>query len=459
METAVIPSPYVCEPKVPPLENYLNRVARNHARILNHLPLLRRKIDIGKRLGLVEHEGLAPATFEANMAALTQLQHDECTVSEILPELAARAGFGDDRSATQEYASLVDELTHAGHIELHPTDICDHKCVACYYADKGTATMPIEKFEEIPALVRPRSIVLVGGGEPGLYKNGPHRLGDAIDRIVSTDRNIQLGMVTKGTNIPRGDWQQYLQWIRISFDAATPDMFETMKKRDAFDLVLKNFFSYLSGPIPHVGTGFLYCSVNIHETAAFAEMIYRQVMEHAPELISKANIQYRPLRPAPDFPEKRRKGHVDLTWLCPDDQVRRAIAAFESLYERDEDMRLFLQTATNWQKVGEGNDMRASRPFDRCYYSLLFRLYRPDGDVFPCFVRVNDPAYRLGQAFGLPEEERLRINLVTFLAYNRQLPYCCPERCRMCWVNHPAAEGFHGRLSPPEGDAAESSFF
>lgn len=460
MEAALTPSPYICEPSLPPApDNYLARIARNHARILNHLDLIRRKVDLGARLGLAARSPEENGVCGANMETLDALQRETISLSEAVASLAERAGFGVGARARAAYVETTQPLTEAGHIELHPTDICDHRCLGCYYADRGTATMPLEHFEQIPAQVRPRSIVLVGGGEPTLYRRGDATLGEAIARIRAADPNIRLGMVTKGTHIPPGEWQRELEWIRVSVDSATPETFELMKGRDAFELVLQNFFSYLEGPIPHVGTGYLFCRLNIHETAPFARLLFERIREQAPQLLEKADIQFRPLRPAPDFPEKQRKGHTDLTWLCEPEQVHAAVGAFERACAEDAKLARFLLRRTNWQKVGEGNDVRASRPFDRCYYALAFRLYRPDGDVYPCFVRVSDPAYRLGRNFGLSEEEALRINLLTFLVFNRKRPYCFPERCRMCWVNHPAAEGFQGRLAPPTGEAAKSSFF
>lgn len=443
---------------IKPVPNYLSLVARNHARILNHRALIGRKIAIGRLIGVVE-SGFYPvdAVKQAN-SILAQLQSGKTGVPQALDGIYALNKFSKVMLSRARFDGYLGMLIGAGHIEFHPTDFCDHECVGCYYKDRGNDVMPFEYFRKILGIYNPRSVVLVGGGEPTLYKYKDKGFADIVSEIKIYDPGIQIGVVTKGTHIPKGDWQRHIDWIRVSIDSSTPETFFMSKKRDAFHKVLYNYFAYLRGPIPHVGLGYLVWSRNIHETHELVKLVYDIAREKYPSLMEKINIQFRPMRPGVDVPEKIRKNHVSQDMICTKEQVKEAVSHFERYLEDNTGLSKFILNNTNWEKVSEGNDFRAGKPFDKCYYCMSFKIFRPTGEVYPCFVRVSDPEYLLGNFTDPSRDELIKINLLPFLFFNKLREFCSEDKCRMAWLNNIAEGGMKNGKSCA-GDAAKSYFF
>jgi len=428
-----------------PASNYLDQIARNHARILNHESLILNKIKIGQRLGLIQ---------SPNLKILDQLQAGALSLNETLSHICQTSQL-DHKQVRQ----LLKSTIPAGHIEFHPTDFCDHNCLGCYYKDKGNDVMPFEFVAELLQIYRPKSVVLVGGGEPTFYSSTKHNFNDLVFEIKRINPSIQIGLVTKGTQIPPGAWQEKIDWIRLSLDASTPKTFFESKGKDAFETVLSNYIKYLKGPIPHVGLGFLFWSKNIFETYEVPALIYKLISEIDPKLLAKTNIQYRPMRPGIDVPEKKRKNHVSAEMICSDELIEKATREFEQRIQNKDEVSHYILHHTNWHKIAEGNGLRMGQPFSYCYYSLAFRIFRPTGEVYPCFVRVSDPEYLLGNYFHRTEEEHLKISLLSYLFFSRERLFCTPDRCRMSWLNNIAEQGIKGKHPKPQGITAQSYFF
>jgi len=442
-----------------PQPNYLMDVLRNHARILNHRTLIEEKMEIGMSLGLLQNHAFPETVVKENNDILDQLQRGSLQTSEALKKIFENVRRGSKPLSEVKFYEYLDRLIPAGHIELHPTDVCDHKCVGCYYYQKGTDVMPFEYIEKILKIYRPKSVVLVGGGEPTLYRHKDRRFEDIVFELKRLDPGIQIGLVTKGTYIPPGDWQKHIDWVRVSIDSATPEIFFKGKQVDAFDKVLHNFFEYLKGPIPHVGLGYLVWSGNIHETHALPKLVHGLMKKRCPDLIRKSNIQYRPMRPGADHPEKVKKGHISAEMISTPEQVRAAVQSFDEMMENDPEMKAYLLDHTNWYKVAEGNGVREGKSFDHCYYTLAFKMFRPTGEVYSCFARVSDPEYLFGNYMNESKEELYKINLLPFLLYNRKRDYCHGDYCRIAWLNSVAEQGLKGQIPMPTGDAARSHFF
>ena len=443
-------------PTIKSIPNYLSIVARNHSRILNHRQLIHRKIEIGKLLGLIEGGTSNSNAVSKNIAILDLLQKNEISVSDVITHLykSQKTNISLSRKIFDEY---LEELNHSGHIELHLTDVCDHECFGCYYKDRGNSVLPFEYIKELIKLYQPRSVVLVGGGEPTLYKSGPFQFADAVLEIKRIMPAIQIGLITKGTCIPPGNWQPLVDWVRLSIDAATPETFFHSKKKNAFHCVIDNYFRYLQGPIPHVGLGYLYWSDNIHETYQLTQMIFGLATHRSPHMIPKINIQYRPMRPSVEIPEKVRKNQVSDDMICSIKEIQAAINGFEQMIAKDRNLGNFIQEHTNWHKIAEGNGIREGMPFSHCYYCIAFKLFRPTGEVYPCSVRVSDKEYLLGNFLEPKNDEHIKINLLSFLTFNRNRSFCDSEKCRVSWLNNIAEIGLPNQQ--PSKEAAKSFFF
>ncbi|MFA5148437.1 MAG: radical SAM/SPASM domain-containing protein [Candidatus Omnitrophota bacterium] len=443
---------------VKPVPNYLSKVARNHARILNHRHLIGKKIAVGRLIGAVESKCYPEEVTKKISLILGDLQAGRIRTPAALDGIYSLNRHSKVRLSSSLFRRYLGMLIGAGHIEIHPTDVCDHDCVGCYYRDRGNAVMPFENIKKILKTYRPRSVVLVGGGEPTLYKYKGRGLSDIVLEIKRNDPSIQIGLVTKGTHIPKGDWQRHIDWVRVSMDAATAETFFRSKKKDVFGNVLDNYFKYLSGPIPHVGIGYLLWSGNIHEAHEICRLIHGRMGRLPSSSAGKANIQFRPMRPGVDVPEKVRKNHVSADMICSPEQVNGAMEEFERSIAENTGLSDFILYHTNWDKVAEGNGLRAGKPFDKCYYCLAFRIFRPSGEVYPCFVRVSDPEYLIGDLNDGSDEGLIRTGLLPFLYFNEAGLFCTEDKCRMSWLNNIAENGIRS-ASECSGETADSFFF
>src|SRR5207244_4536198 len=108
-----------------------------------------------------------------------------------------------------------------------------------------------------------------------------------------------------------------------------------------------------------------------------------------PGALHKVNIQYRPLRRDPY--------HYDrlFTEAVTPEQIRKAISEVQELLESSEKMKEFLRKQTNITAILGGNT-HPPHEFSRCYYSQTFKIVRANGDLRPCFIRVTEPDFILG---------------------------------------------------------------
>lgn len=145
--------------------------------------------------------------------------------------------------------------------------------------------------------------------------------------------------------------------------------------------------------------------------------------------------------------------------ICSKDQIQEAITGFEQLIENNQDLGKFIQNHTNWHKVAEGNGLRESMRFNNCYYTIAFKIFRPTGEVYPCFVRVSDADYLLGNFINANKDEHIKINLISFLMFNRKRNFCDPDKCRMSWLNNIAETGINTAFQQLSEETAKSYFF
>jgi MoaA/NifB/PqqE/SkfB family radical SAM enzyme len=343
---------------------------------------------------------------------------------------------GDIASRLREYATIR-------HMEFHPSDVCNLACCDCTYGhdDSERKPPPINfPFQEIQkiAQMKPGSMVIIGGGEPTLYKSGNYRFQEMVEEICNANPGAVLALVTNGTYNPPGDWPSRLSWIRLSLDAATEDTYSAFRGKPMFDRVIQNYLRYLDYDVRYVGISFLFARSNIHDYAAVARFIFELVKKEKPHALLKVNIQYRPLRRDP-----YRYDHLFTQAVTPD-QIQRAVSEVRELADSSQEMKAFLQNQTNITAILGGN-AHPPHEFSRCYYSQTFRIVRANGDLRPCFIRVSEPDFILGNIL---TDSLETIALNTLYIGARHKPECDPHGCRQCHVNYTFEQGLKGNLKP-----------
>lgn len=417
-------------------------VARNLIKPLNHLAFLRRKEEIAIELQL-HNLHTSPDWFQENYALLSRHQAGQVSTAEVIDILVYHLHESGQPLSQDDVARRLREYATIRHMEFHPSDACDLACCDCTYGHDDPArkpppvSFPFQAIRRI-AQMKPRSMVLIGGGEPTLYRSENNRFQEMIEEVCNNNPGLVLALVTNGTYKPPGDWPNRLSWIRVSLDAASQDTYLAFRGKSLFHRVLQNFLSYLDHDVRYVGFSFLFARSNIHDYAAVARLIFDLVKAEKPYALHRVNIQYRPLRRDPyryDEP---------FTQAVTEEQIRRVVIQIRELADSSREMKAFLRDQTNITAILGGN-AHPPHEFSRCYYSQTFRIVRANGDLRPCFVRVVEPDFVLGNIC-IDSLETIALNALYIGA--RKKRQCDPHGCRQCHVNYTFEQGLKGNLRP-----------
>ncbi len=417
-------------------------VARNLIKPLNHLDFLKRKEELAVELNL--HAVLTPpALFDANYAILAKHQARTVTTRAVVEHLAAQLSREGQPLSEDEVVDRLREYATIRHMEFHPSDICNLTCRGCTYGhdDPERKPLPVNyPFQEIKKISRlkPRSMIIIGGGEPTLYRSGNHRFQEMVEEISRSNPGITLALVTNGTSKPPGDWPNRFNWIRLSLDAASPETYQAFRGKPLFDRVIQNYLSYLDDDVHYVGISFLFAQANIHDYAAVARFIFDLVKNEKPRALHKVNIQYRPLRRDPHAYNK------PFTQAVTAEQIHNAVRDVRQLADSSAEMKRFLKNQTNITAILGGNT-HPPHDFSRCYYSQTFRIVRASGDLRPCFIRVTEPDFSLGN---IQTDSLETIALNALYVGARRKPHCDQQGCRQCHANYTFEQGLSGNLKP-----------
>jgi MoaA/NifB/PqqE/SkfB family radical SAM enzyme len=417
-------------------------VARNPLKPLNHLDHLRRKEEIAIELGL--HNVLAPPVqFDANYAVLSKHQARQISTVEVIRYLSRQPVQEGGRLSERDITDRLREYATVPHVEFHPSDACNLACCGCTYAHDvperkpPPISFPFQEIQKI-ASMKPKSMVIIGGGEPLLYRSGQYRFQEMVEEIQGANPSIHLALVTNGTYKPPGDWPDRFSWIRISLDAATADTYTAFRGKPLFRRVIQNYLDYLDHQVRYVGVSFLFASSNIQDYAALARFLFDLVKREKPHALPKVNIQYRPLRHDPVHHDR------PFTQAVTHEQIRNAVHAIRAMADSSQAMKVFLQNQTNITAILGGN-AHPPHEFSRCFYSQTFRIVRANGELRPCFIRVSEPDFVLGNIRTDPLET---MALNSLYVGARQKPDCDPHGCRQCHVNYTFEQGLKGNLRP-----------
>ena len=417
-------------------------VARNLVKPLNHLDFLKRKEEIAVELNL--HNKLTPPHwFEMNYDILAKHQAHKISTAHAIKSLASQLYQAGKPISESDIADRLSKYATIRHMEFHPSDVCNLTCCGCTYGhnDPEHKPLPINfPFHEIKKIsqMKPISMVIIGGGEPGLYKSGNHRFQEMVEEICTTNRDVTLALVTNGTYKSLGDWPNRFSWIRLSLDAATGGTYAAFRGKPMFNRVVRNYLSYLDYDVRYVGVSFLFARSNIHEYAAVARLIFELVRKEKPHALHKVNIQYRPLRRDPYCYDRPFPQAVTF------EQIQKTASEVRELADSSREMKAFLQNQTNITAILGGN-VHPPHEFSRCYYSQTFRIVRANGDLRPCFIRVLEPDFILGN---ICTDTLETIALNTLYIGAQRKSHCDSHGCRQCHINYMFEQGLEGNIKP-----------
>lgn len=154
------------------------------------------------------------------------------------------------------------------HVQLIPTNVCNHRCSFCSYRQKGYTSnenfyekqsIPFSKLVEIVNDCKNmgvKAIQLTGGGEPTCY---PQFL-PLCKTII--DSGIDLGIVSNGSRFTEEqmDYLSKATWIRLSIDAGCDKTYESIRRVGVGSYQkVRNAIKLLSSKVkkPTIGVGFV----------------------------------------------------------------------------------------------------------------------------------------------------------------------------------------------------------
>ncbi|MBF0422797.1 MAG: radical SAM protein [Magnetococcales bacterium] len=342
-------------------------------------------------------------------------------------------------------------------LELHPTDACNLACSKCYY-DRSSTHIGLDWLVTLLSEWRPRGIVLVGGGEPTLYRDpgGQGGFEDLVGMIRRILPECKIGLITNGTAIPPGHWQQHVTWVRISLDAATPETYLGLKGKDYFTQVRNNLIRYLQGPIRSVGVGFLCTALNVGEVNFFVQNMLELSRNQCRDQPERLNVQFRLFRTRATGRGAHPSSEREL--VCSPLQLDELKRAFDRL-NRVLEVRTFLHQATNWDKL-IAPTAESMKPSRFCFRALVFRLLRADGRAFPCFAHVDEAEYVLAEKLGqdsatyVKESEQRAVPF-----FFREGSGCGEQQCPLMLESHLFGSYLEGGLVDLPDRAKRSPFF
>ncbi len=196
-------------------------VARNLSKPLNHLDFLKRKEEIAVELNL-SNTSTPPGLLDVNCALLAKHQARQTTTLAVVKHLAAQLRQEGGALSESDVAAKLRDYATIRHMEFHPSDVCNLTCCGCTYGHDDPEHKPPAinyPFREISRIARmkPRSMVIIGGGEPTLYKSGNCYFQEAVEEIRGANPGIALALITNGTHKPAGNWRAARRWrVRIA---------------------------------------------------------------------------------------------------------------------------------------------------------------------------------------------------------------------------------------------------
>lgn len=262
------------------------------------------------------------------------------------------------------------------YIRLKPTNVCNHRCYYCSYADSALGLRDsVQKQDQIPweklqAIIRDmqdmgvKAVTFSGGGEPLTY---PHIV-EAMQMML--DGGIDLSIITNG-QLLKGERAKVLmnaKWVRVSCDAARNDTYARIRNLSdtALDEVCHNLkeFAKAKPDSCELGVNFVIHHENYAEIYEMAKKMKALGVNHVKYAarITKDLFAYHE-------PFKEEAIHL----------LEQAKHDFE-----DENFRVIDKYASDFDTA-----MVFERKYHACYINKFFTVIAADSKMYFC----HDKAY------------------------------------------------------------------
>lgn len=279
-------------------------------------------------------------------------------------------------------------------VEIDLSNRCSLGCEWCHFAhthtrgplagtDKQDSRIPggdlmdsalaFRLLEELHA-AGVRGIVWSGGGEPTLHPD----FNAIIERCM-----IPQGLYTHGGHVDtlRGQLlKRRAEWVVVSLDECEPEKYKESKGVDYFERAcngLRNLTNAEGNAV--IGASFLIHKGNWKDITG---MIHLAKSLHADYVHFRPTVLF-------DHTEPNR----------PDEDTGWVYAAIEELKRADR----LPEVNANWQRFQQYADWNGgSRAYDKCYWSAVSTVITPNGKVWTCCNKREEPGALIGDASERP---------------------------------------------------------
>lgn len=274
-------------------------------------------------------------------------------------------------------------------VELDMTNVCNQKCPHCFgfYPERDQARMCLAEAKAVLEQLKAagaRGVTFTGGGDPTVNPDTPAAV------LHARSLGLDVGFITNAQKLSEETAEVLVRscvWVRVSLDAATPEVFRLTHGMAApeFEKVLDNVRALVRlkralGSAVTIGAGFLTSPKTKADVYPFAKLCRELGVDYA---------QYRPLLRRHGEPEQDYSDDGVL------EDMLRARADFETPRYR------VLCSEHKYRLIAEG---ALERPYKKCYGQEFAAVVGADRKMYVCCHMRGVPKYEIGD---------LNVNTVT----------------------------------------------
>jgi len=268
------------------------------------------------------------------------------------------------------------------HVEVGPTNRCNHHCSFCSVDWVTHGKILIDTDVLVRAIhsmgdVGVKSIYFAGEGEPMLHPD--------MDKFVQAahERGIKTSMSTNGSRLSEKTLDtvfKYFSWIRLSMDAATADTHRSIHMNKDFDRIIENIrraakFKKDNNLNIDIGAQFIVLEENLTELEMFADLM---------KDIGVDNIQFKPHHNHP------KSASNPTLYNLTDEALRQRLLA-----RSDENFTVMVRSK-NLQEMPEIPGQSHNYCYKKCFAYNFLTLIDAKGACYGCNVFYNKPDYSFG---------------------------------------------------------------
>ncbi len=298
-------------------------------------------------------------------------------------------------------------------MELDLSNRCTHRCRECvsdFFQQRNGAML---SFDLASRIIRDlserggvRGLIFTGGGDPLTHP----QVGECV--ILARDLGMDVGFITNAALLNEAVAEMLVRccsWIRVSLDAATPDMFVLSHGRDAreFERVVENIRMLVRTrrrlkSCCTIGVGYLTSDDTRSEIARFAELGRELEVDY---------VQYRPL-------QIHLSTGTDYARCRIDEELEEALSFSTERYK--------VLFSKHKYMMMERRDY--GRYYGKCYGQQFASTIAADGKVYVCCHMRGYEKYCLGdlneRSFAEVWDSQRRKQVVENIDFNDCIPLC-----------------------------------